>query len=110
MRRAFLTLVLIVGSAAAAAAQVRPEPMPPFAFDIRGFYTVLGQDPTTAADMGVSADQLPRRGLGGEADVHWLILRGEHRAFGLVAQGILARGTSQPKNADGTSIGLPIHQ
>lgn len=86
-------------------------PLPVAVFDIRGFYSGLGQDSTTAADLGVDASALPKRGLGGIAGLNFYLLRGRKVAIGLGAEGILARGRAQQKDATtGAPIGSPLTQ
>lgn len=88
-------------------------PLPVVVFDIRGFYSGLGQDPTTAQSVGtdgVAATILPKRGLGGVAGLNFYLLRGRKVAIGLGAEGLLARGTSQPKDSEGAALGAPVTQ
>ena len=89
----------------------QPEPtLPPFVFDIRGFYAALGRDPTTAAELGLAAADLPNRGLGGFAGLHFYPIRTKGFAIGLGGEALLARGRSQPVAQDGTVLGDPIEQ
>jgi hypothetical protein len=105
---ALLTIVLI--AAVPALAQER-EPLPIFAIDLRGFYSGLGQDPTTAADLGVGPYDLPARGLGAVAGVQVYPLRGRTMALGIGAEWMMARGKAQQSDpATGEPIGLPLEQ
>ena len=89
----------------------QPAPtLPPFVFDIRGFYAALGRDPTTAAELGLAATDLPNRGLGGLAGLHIYPIRTKGFAIGLGGEALLARGRSQPVAQDGTVLGDPIEQ
>jgi hypothetical protein len=108
-RTSALLLLLLVGTVPASA-QDR-EPLPIVAADLRGFYTGLGQDPVTAADLGVAPERLPTRGLGGVAGVHVYPVRGRTMALGVGAEAMIARGRSQQKDATtGDPVGLPIEQ
>lgn len=103
-------LLLFVTSAAPASAQ-QLQPLPIAAADLRLFYSGLGQDPVTATDLGVSADRLPKRGLGGVVGLHIYPLRGRSMALGLGGEWMIARGRAQATDAEtGTAIGLPIEQ
>jgi hypothetical protein len=105
---ALLTLSLLV--AAPLHAQER-EPVPIFAVDLRGFYSGLGQDATTASDLGVGPYDLPARGLGAVAGVQVYPLRGRTMALGIGAEWMMARGKAQQSDpATGEPIGLPIEQ
>jgi hypothetical protein len=105
---ALLTLLLV--GAIPTFAQDR-EPLPIAAADLRAFYSGLGQDSVTAADLGVTPEQLPRRGLGGVAGVHVYPLRGRTMALGVGAEAMIARGRAQQKDATtGDPVGLPIEQ
>jgi hypothetical protein len=104
--------MLIVALALApslAHAQTNPT-LPLFVLDVRVFYSGLGRDVTTAAGIGVSADQLPNRGLGGFAGLHLYPFRGKGLALGIGGEALLARGTEQPAAPDGTPLGPPVEQ
>jgi hypothetical protein len=110
MRTAGLLLFCLVLSAPPALAQQR-GPIPGFVFDIRGFYSGLGQDPTTASGLSLSPEQLPSRGLGGVAGLHVYPVRTRTFAIGFGGEGLLARGRTQQRDpATGVSIGLPVTQ
>jgi hypothetical protein len=105
---ALLTLLLI--GAVPAVAQDKQR-LPVVTADLRGFYTGLGQDPITAADLGVAPERLPSRGLGGVAGAHVYPLRGRTMALGIGAEWMIARGRAQLKDTTtGEPIGLPIEQ
>lgn len=100
-----------LGVAAAPAAAQEREPLPIVAADLRLFYSGLGQDPVTAAELGVPADDLPSRGLGGVAGVHVYPLRGRSMALGVGAEWLIARGVSTPVDATtGEPTGVRIEQ
>lgn len=91
-------------------AQVQ-QPISPYVIDLRGFYSGLGQDLTTAANLGVPAINLPKRGLGGVLGLHVYPLRKKTFALGLGGEFLLARGRAQEKDATtGDPVGLPIEQ
>ena len=103
-------LAVFLFAAGPAVAQPR-QPLPLVAADVRGFYSGLGQDPVTAADLGVAAEQLPSRGLGAVAGVHVYALRGRNVALGIGGEWMIARGRRQQINqATDEPIGLPIEQ
>jgi hypothetical protein len=64
-------LLLCAGTAAAQP----PEPVGPYAVDVRGALARFKQDPSVAAGLDVPADSLPTRGLGLGAGVHFYPLR-----------------------------------
>jgi hypothetical protein len=100
VRTLVLVLALLLTPATVALAQ-SVGPIPPFAFDIRGFYSGLGQDPVTAAGLGVGATDLPSRGLGGAAGIHAYPLRLGRLSVGLSGEGVLARGRAQREAEEG---------
>ena len=100
-------LLLVAGPAFAQ----QQQPLPIFAADLRGFYSGLGQDPVTAADLGVNPLELPARGPGGVLGAHVYPLRGRSIALGIGAEGMIARGRAQQTDpTTGDPIGLPIEQ
>jgi hypothetical protein len=106
---ALLTILLLAGAIPAFAQDKRPLPV--VAADLRGFYSGLGQDPVTAADLGVAATDLPSRGLGGVAGVHLYPLRGRTMALGIGAEWMIARGRTQKTDTTtGAPVGEPIEQ
>lgn len=107
MHRAILSVLLGLFLTSPAFAQTKP-PIPPFAVDVRGFYARLGTDEVTAADLAIPADDLPDRGLGGAVGVTIYPIRRQSFALGLGGEGLLAWGKSQPVDAEGDPLGLPI--
>jgi hypothetical protein len=85
-------------------------PLPPIVFDIRGFYSGLGQDPVTASALGVAPTDLPARGLGGAAGIHVYPLRRARMAIGIGGEGILMRGRTERQTELGDPPALPIQQ
>lgn len=111
MRPFLFSLATLLVFASTAHAQDDKRPIGPFAFDLRGFYSGLGQDPVTAASLNVDKTTLPTRALGGVAGLHLYLVRRSSFAFGIGAEGVLARGHKQEKDAEtGDLIGLPITQ
>ena len=99
MRTLAIAVALLFTIATPAVAQ-RLKPLPHAAFDVRGFFSKLGQDPVTASDLDVAATDLPARGLGGVAGIHVYLWRGQNLALGIGAEGVLARGHRTPSVAD----------
>ena len=90
MRHLVLTLLLVtIGGPAWA--QTR-ERIPLFVADARGFYSGLGRDPVTAADLLVAPEEMPNRGFGGVTGVHIYPFRGRSVALGFGGEMIFARG------------------
>jgi hypothetical protein len=110
VRHLLFVLGLVAATAQLAHAQVQ-QPISPYVIDLRGFYSGLGQDLTTAANLGVPAINLPKRGLGGVLGLHVYPLRTKVFALGLGGEFLLARGRAQEKDATtGDPVGLPIEQ
>jgi hypothetical protein len=95
-------LLLSVGAAAAHAQAPVPHPLPRIALDLRGFYSGLGRDATTAAALNVAPTDLPNRALGGVAGIHLYLLRSRKITIGIGGEGVLARGRSQQVIEDPT--------
>jgi hypothetical protein len=111
MRAILFSLATVLCFASAAHAQADKRPIGHFAFDLRGFYSGLGQDPVTAANLGLDVAALPTRALGGVAGLHLYVIRRSSFAFGVGAEGVLARGRRQEKDAaTGDPVGLPVTQ
>jgi hypothetical protein len=109
MRTWFAAALLALAIGRDAEAQA-PRPIPLFVFDLRGFYSALSQDPTTAESLAVLPIDLPHRGLGGVAGVHVYPFRRGGLAFGLGGEALLARGRSQRIDDAGAPLGSPITQ
>ncbi|MEO7192926.1 MAG: hypothetical protein ABI051_17915 [Vicinamibacterales bacterium] len=109
MRSSVLAVLMCLVSAVAAHAQ-RPGPISPFVVDLRGFYSGLGQDPTTAKDLELEPIRLPKRGLGALAGLHVYPLRTRTFALGIGGEGMLVRGRFQLKDTEGKPVDLPAQQ
>jgi hypothetical protein len=104
-----LVLALLLMPAAVALAQ-SVGPSPPLVFDIRGFYSGLGQDPVTAAGLGVDPAAMPSRGLGGAAGLHVYPLRLRRFSLGIGGDGIMARGRAQQEPEEGQPADPAVQQ
>jgi len=107
------TLVLalaLLGMAVTTALAQSVGPIPPFAADIRGFSTGLGQDPLTASGLGVDPTDLPSRGIGGTAGLHVYPLRLRRLSIGIGGEGIVARGRAHREPEDGQPAGPAVQQ
>jgi hypothetical protein len=101
-------LLLFLVPAASAAQSVGR--LPPFVFDLRGFWPTMGRDPVTAKGLNVDALTLPAHGLGGQAGIHLYPVRRGRFALGIGGDGIFARAKAQEKGTTGTPVGLAVHQ
>ncbi len=104
-------LVVMFGFAGVTPASAQPkQPLPVAAVDIRAFYSGFGQDPDTAADLVVPAEDLPKRGLGGVLGLHFYPLRRQSFALGIGGEAMLARASAQETDEDGVPTGPRIEQ
>lgn len=74
-----------MASAAPARAQEPAEPIGPFVIDVRGSLAPYGQDPTIAADIGVTPSDMPGLGLGIDVGGHWYFWSWRAITFGIGA-------------------------
>jgi outer membrane protein with beta-barrel domain len=93
--RAFTTVPLAVAAITTclpftSSAQVN-EPIRPVVADVRGVWARFKEDPAIASVIGVSAVNLPTRGLGVGLGVHWYPLRRATVALGLGGEMLIAR-------------------
>lgn len=109
IRRSFAALVLIAAAATPAAAQVQ-NPIPRVAFDVRVFYSGLGQDEQTATGLGLAPTELPKRGLGGFGGLHFYPIRGKSKALGIGGEAWIARGRAQKTGEEGQPDGPLVEQ
>jgi hypothetical protein len=108
--RSVLLAALLIGTTAAPSRAQSVGPIPPFVFDLRGFYPGLGQDPITAGDLKVRPEDLPSRGLGGALGAHVYPLRSSRVSLGIGGEAMLVRGKAQPEDTEGDPVGLPVKQ
>lgn len=108
LRRSLAALLLVIAAAAPAAAQVQ-RPLPKFVFDVRAFYSGLGEDPVTAEGLDVFEEDLPDRGFGAFGGVHFYPWRGKKMAIGIGGEGWFANSSKQPTDEDG-NITAPLIQ
>ena len=102
LRPAALVCFLALLPTSIAHAQVK-RPIAPYVFDIRAFFTPLGQDPITAKDLELRPTDLPGRGLGGVGALHLYPLRRERFALGIGGEYLIARGRKVPEPAESTT-------
>jgi len=113
MRRSFVTALLLGSSLALAApalAQRTPQPIAPFAIDLRGFSVGLGQDLQTADDLAVEPTDLPARALGGVGGVNVYLLRRGKFALGIGGELLIARGRKTQVDEEDEPTGLVVEQ
>ncbi len=94
------TAIALWSSAAPAFAQ-QPQPLPKFELDARGFTVFIGQDATTANDLGLAATDLPSRLFGLAFGGNLYLIRGRSAAIGIGAEGLFGRGTAPVANPSG---------
>jgi hypothetical protein len=92
--RVVLAIALLAAVASPAYAQPK-DPLPTWVVDVRGLFAKLGQDKTTATDLGVTAQQLPGTAIGGAVGVNFYPLKKKKMSLGFGAEGLLARAVDQ---------------
>ena len=92
--RVVLAIALLAAAASPAYAQSK-DPLPTCVVDVRGLFAKLGQDTTTAADLGVAAQQLPGTAIGAAVGVNFYPLKKKKMSLGFGAEGLLARAVAQ---------------
>lgn len=104
-------VVLVAGAAAAQTPSPTPAPAPPqiqplsvaplpwFALDVRGGFTSLGQDTTTAIALGQLAADMPGRARTAVVGLHFYPIRRGSFKLGIGAEGL--RGSSSNRRLDG---------
>jgi len=90
-----IALVLILLAVAAPAAAQPKDPLPKFVVDVRGAFAKLGEDATTATDLGVTVQELPGTAIGAAVGANFYPLRKKKMSLGFGAEGVLARAVSQ---------------
>jgi hypothetical protein len=109
--RVVLAIALLAAAVSPAYAQSK-DPLPTFVVDVRGLFAKLGQDSTTAADLGVASQELPGTAIGAAVGVNFYPLKKKKMSLGFGAEGLLARAVAQQAaNAQtGTSEGPRIER
>jgi hypothetical protein len=94
--------VALLASAAPARAQAPREPPGPFAADVRVALPRYKDDSSLASALGVTADNLPGRGLGLAGGANWYPLR-RKVTLGIGVEWLVSRGskTLEPEEEDG---------
>jgi hypothetical protein len=111
MRRwPLLALIGLLATPALAWAQADPRTLPPVVLDLRGFSAGLGQDPVTAAQLGLLASDLPGRGFGGVAALQLYPLRRPGFSVGIGGEWLIVRARRTRDGEDAVVMGPPIAQ
>ncbi len=84
-------------------APLRVAPLPWFVIDVRGGFASLGSDTATAADLGVSADDMPTRAKTILAGAHLYLIRQGGFKLGVGAEAV--RGVASGQRLDSTGQG-----
>jgi hypothetical protein len=87
------TAMALWSSVAPAFAQ-RPQPLPTFELDARGFTVFVGQDLTTATDLNIPQSDLATRLWGLAFGGNLYPIRGRSMSIGVGAEGLIGRGTA----------------
>ena len=95
--RLALSLILLAAAATSAQAQSK-DPLPTFVVDVRGLFAKLGQDGTTAFDLGVEPTQLPGTAIGAGVGVTFYPLKRQKLSLGVGGEGLLARAVESGVN------------
>ena len=95
--------VMVLLAAAPVRAQDEPRPIGPFVVDVRGTWPAFPADPQLAQSRRLSVEELPHRGLGGDAAAHVYLFTWKAVTVGVGAQGTLARAASPAVVQDGVT-------
>lgn len=109
-RWSLLALMGLVAAPALAWAQPDPRVLPPVVVDVRGFNAGFGQDPITAAQLGLLPRDLPGRGFGAVAALQVFPIRRPGFALGVGGEWLTARARRTRDGDDEVSPGPPIEQ
>lgn len=104
--RPILCLAAVLLGAASAAAQP-PEPVGPYAVDVRGALARFKQDASAAAALDVTADSLPTRGLGLGVGVHLYPVRVRRVTLGVGGEMLVARDSLMKEAETGATVVPP---
>ena len=91
--------------AAAAEPVIRLRPVSGFVIDARGVLAKFGQRAITAAELGVTAAEMPGPGLGGALGAHVYPVRLGRVAVGIGGELMLARRGRQPVDSKNEPVG-----
>jgi hypothetical protein len=103
-----LTGCVLSMTAGNAAAQ-QPPPIGRFVIDARASLARFKNDGAIATGLDVTTDNLPTRGLGLDAGLHWYPLRKGKLTFGLGGELLVARDSrmADPTDTTGTTVTSP---
>ena len=93
VRRSVPPIILLMMAVATPALAQVERPIPPAVFDARLVFAGLGEDEITATALGITAEELPGRGLGLAAGLHFYPIRRQGFAFGIGGELIRVRGS-----------------
>lgn len=94
--RVVVAAVLLAAAFFPATADAQPkDPLPKFVVDVRGVFAQLGEDATTASDLGITVQQLPGTGIGAAMGANFYPLRKKKLSLGFGAEGLIARAAAQ---------------
>ncbi len=96
--RAVLVLTCLAVLIPSVAGAQSKDPLPNFVIDVRGAFAKLGQDATTAADLGVAATQLPGTGIGAAIGANYYFLKRQKMTLGVGAETVIARAVESGVN------------
>lgn len=99
-------LCLVLLPAGSAVAQPR-EPVSRFVVDAHGLLARFKGDAAVASGLGVTAENLPTRGLGLGVGAHWYPLRGRLVSLGLGGELVIARDRRTPAQTGEATTPLP---
>lgn len=102
-----LVWLSVIGAAGTAVYAQAPEPLPRFVADARGTLARLKGDATVGRSLGVPAEDLPTRGLGLTAGVHWYPARVKRITVGLGGDLLWARDTRTGDPAGTPPVAAP---
>jgi len=102
-----LVLPLLLLFPAFASAQT-PQPIGPFAADVRGMLGRHKVEPSVATDLGVATANVPERTLGLSGGVHWYPWRFKGITFGLGGEGLIASASRTVEQTSATAPPSPV--
>lgn len=102
MRRGLTALTVLLAMARPALAQ-QPQPLPIAVADLRLFTSKIGQDATTATDLGVGATNVPGRANGFALGGTVYLYRGRSVSMGVGGEVVFGRARSSIVDATGAT-------